>query len=142
MRRGDHARRRRAANAAAIQRRSAMLLPALTLLVVAGCLSASGVAGRGLSDIAGEWRGRWSGPAGHSLAAVSIEPSGAYKARMFLDGGDRDSQGVIIVLPSGRLRYQGGDGNGDVRLEFTGGATTMRFAPDGGGGGGTFRRAP
>jgi hypothetical protein len=118
------------------------LLAVLVGGLLAACATSVGGARAGLADLAGEWRGRWSGPAGHSLAAVSIEASGAYKARMFLDGGDRDSQGLIIVLPSGRLRYHGGDGNGDVRLESTGGPTTLRFAPDGGGGGGTFRRAP
>jgi hypothetical protein len=110
--------------------------------LVAGCATTDRAAHPSLADVAGEWRGRWSGQAGHALAAVSIEASGAYRARMFLEGGDRDTQGVIIALPSGRLRYQGGDGNGEVRLESADGATTLRFAPDGGGGGGSFRRAP
>jgi hypothetical protein len=110
------------------------------VLLLAGCLTAGGASGAGLGDLAGEWRGRWTGPAGHALAAMSIEASGAYRARMFLDGGDRDSRGVIVGLPSDRLRYQGSDGNGEVRVESAGGVTTLRFAPDGGGGGGAFRR--
>jgi hypothetical protein len=111
--------------------------------VLASCTTTGPGAARGVGDLAGEWRGRWSGPAGHALAALTVEPSGAYRARMFLDGGDRDSAGVIIALPSGRLRYQGGDGNGEVRLEAAaGGTTTLRLIPDGGGGGGTFRRVP
>jgi hypothetical protein len=118
------------------------LLAILTGGLVAGCATTGAGVPGGVGDLAGEWRGRWSGPAGHALAALSVEPSGAYRARMFLDGGDRDSAGVIIALPSGRLRYQGGDGNGEVQLEATGGVTTLRLVPDGGGGGGTFRRAP
>ncbi|RPH80825.1 MAG: hypothetical protein EHM88_12085 [Candidatus Rokuibacteriota bacterium] len=126
----------------AIRSPARALVPALVLLVLTGCAIAGEEPRPGLSDLAGEWRGRWLGPAGHALAALSIEPSGVYRTRMFLDGGDRDSRGVIIALPSGRLRYQGGDGNGEVRLESAGGVTMLRLVPDGGGGGGTFRRAP
>lgn len=142
MTRADYAHRRRDAVAAAVRSLSAVCGPALSVLLLAGCLTADGASGAGLGDLAGEWRGRWVGPVGHALAALSIEASGAYRARMFLDGGDRDSRGLIVGLPSGRLRYQGGDGNGEVRVESAGGATTLRFAPDGGGGGGVFRRAP
>ena len=138
MRLDDHARRRRAAEGAV----AGMLLPALILLLLAGCITTDGAPRPGLSDLAGDWRGRWAGPAGHALAALSIEANGTYRTRMFLDGGDRDSGGVILAVLSGRLRYQGGDGNGEVRIESTGGVTTLRFAPDGGGGGGAFRRAP
>jgi hypothetical protein len=96
----------------------------------------------GLGALAGEWRGRWLGPVGHGVAALTIEPSGAYRATMFLDGGDREARGAIVMLPSGRLRYLGGEGDGEVRIETAGTATTLRFVPDGGGGGGTFRRVP
>ena len=116
------------------------LVPALIVLLLAGCVTASGAPRPGLSDLAGEWRG--GGGAGHALTALSIEANGVYRTRMFLDGGDRDSGGVITALPSGRLRYQGGDGNGEVRLESADGVTTLRLVPDGGGGGGAFRRAP
>jgi hypothetical protein len=125
-----------------VRARVRALPAALVLLLVTGCASAGGGPRPGVSDIAGEWRGRWLGPAGHALAALSIEPTGAYRARMFLDGGDRDTHGVIVALPSGRLRYQGGDGNGEVRMESGAKVTTLRFAPDGGGGGGAFQRAP
>lgn len=141
MTHGDRAHRRPDAAAAAVRSLSAVLVP-LSVLLLAGCLTAGGASGAGLGDLAGEWRGRWTGPAGHALAAMSIEAGGAYRARMFLDGGDRDSRGVIVGLPSGRLRYQGSDGNGEVRVESAGGVTTLRFAPDGGGGGGAFRRMP
>jgi len=117
---------------------------ALTLaaLLLAGCTTGAGGPAPGVADLAGEWRGRWIGPSGYALAALSIEAGGAYRARMFLDGGDRDSRGVILALPSGRLRYQGAEGNGDVRVEASGGVATLRLVPDGGGGGGTFRRPP
>jgi hypothetical protein len=141
MTHGDRAHRRPDAAAAAVRSLSAVLVP-LSVLLLAGCLTAGGASGAGLGDLAGEWRGRWTGPAGHALAAMSIEAGGAYRARMFLDGGDRDSRGVIVGLPSGRLRYQGSDGNGEVRVESAGGVTTLRFTPDGGGGGGAFRRMP
>jgi hypothetical protein len=141
MTRGDCAHRRPDAAPAAVRSLSAVLVP-LSVLLLAGCLTAGGASGAGLGDLAGEWRGRWTGPAGHALAAMSIEAGGAYRARMFLDGGDRDSRGVIVGLPSGRLRYQGSDGNGEVRVESAGGVTTLRFTPDGGGGGGAFRRMP
>jgi hypothetical protein len=127
---------------ATIAVRARALGAALILIVLSACASADRGSSPGVGDLAGEWRGRWMGPAGHALAALSIEPGGAYRARMFLDGGDRDSGGVIIALPSGRLRYQGGDGNGEVRVESAGSTTTLRLLPDGGGGGGTFQRPP
>jgi hypothetical protein len=120
--------------------RSATVTLGLVALSLLGC-AAVGVR-HGLDELAGEWRGRWRGSAGHALAALSIERGGAYRTRMFLDGGDRDASGVIIALPSGRLRYQGSDGNGEVRLESTGDLTVLRLVPDGGGGGGAFRRTP
>jgi hypothetical protein len=132
----------RRATSVAVRVRGWTLVAVLTGGLLAGCAATAIDAPRGVGPLAGEWRGRWNGPAGHALAALSVEPSGAYRTRMFLDGGDRDSAGVIVALPSGRLRYQGGDGNGDVRVDVAGGTTTLRLIPDGGGGGGTFRRAP
>ena len=128
--------------AAVITMRSPAAVLGLVVLAVLGCAALDGAARPGVGDLAGEWRGRWSGPAGHSLAALSIEPGGVYRATMFLDGGDRDSRGTIVALPSGRLRYQGSDGNGEVRVESAGGVPMLRLVPDGGGGGGAFRRAP
>lgn len=116
--------------------------PALAAVLLAGCAAGAGGSRPGIGDLAGEWRGRWLGPAGHAFAALSIEAGGAYRARMFLDGGDRDSRGVIMALPSGRLRYQGADGNGDVHVEAANGVRMLRLIPDGGGGGGAFRRVP
>jgi hypothetical protein len=118
------------------------LAGALLPLVVAGCAGAAGPSSPRAGDLAGEWRGRWLGASGHAVAGLSIKPDGAYRLALFLDGGDRFEAGVVIPLPSGRLRYQGASGNGEVHLESSGGAPTLRFVPDGGGGGGTFRRAP
>jgi hypothetical protein len=118
------------------------LAPGLVALVLAGCVAAAGSSPAGVGDLAGEWRGRWLGPTGHAVAALSLKPDGAYRATLFLDGGDRVLAGVVMPLPSGRLRYQGGDGNGEVRVEAASGGPALRFVPDGGGGGGTFRRAP
>jgi hypothetical protein len=109
--------------------------------VLAGCAAASAPPATGLGDLAGEWRGRWLGTSGHAVAALSIRADGAYRLALFLDGGDRFEAGVVTPLPSGRLRYQGASGNGEVRLDSAGGAPTLRFVPDGGGGG-AFRRGP
>jgi hypothetical protein len=115
---------------------------ALGALLLAGCVAGPERPPAGVGDLAGEWRGRWFGSAGHAVAALSIRPEGAYRLTMFLDGGDRVATGAVTALPSGRVRYQGAEGNGDVRVETGSGSPTLRFVPDGGGGGGAFRRAP
>lgn len=112
------------------------LLAALALLVVAACARAGQGHAPGLGEIAGDWRGRWLGPAGHAVAALAVKPDGGYRMTMYLDGGDRESAGAVTALPSGRLRYQGADGNGWVSVEDG----RLRFVPDGGGGGGVFQR--
>jgi hypothetical protein len=114
------------------------LLAVALALVLGGCTAGVGPAPEGVGNLAGEWRGRWLGPAGHASAALSVEADGAYRMTLFLDGGDRVVSGVLTRLPSGRLRYQGGQGNGEVHVE----PAALRLVPDGGGGGGTFRRAP
>jgi hypothetical protein len=115
---------------------------ALAALLLSGCAAGAGYPPAGVGDLAGEWRGRWVGTSGHAMAALSITPQGGYRLAMFLDGGDRVTTGAVTALPSGRVRYQGAEGNGDVRVEADRGAPVLRFVPDGGGGGGTFRRAP
>jgi hypothetical protein len=115
---------------------------ALALLLGGGCVTAAGPPRASVADLAGEWRGRWLGAAGHAVSALSIEPDGTYRVIMYLDGGDRAARGAIIALPSGRLRYQGAGGNGDVRIGSADGVVTLQFRPDGGGGAGTFRRGP
>ena len=116
--------------------------PGLAVMALAGCATGAGPPMAGVGGLAGEWRGRWLGPAGHAIAALSMKPDGTYRATMFLDGGDRTVAGVVVPLPSGRLRYQSADGNGEVRVESAAGAPALRFVPDGGGGGGAFRRVP
>jgi hypothetical protein len=115
---------------------------ALGAVLALGCAAGAGPRPAGVGEVAGEWRGRWLGSAGHAIAALSIKPDGAYRLALFLDGGDHLEAGVVTPLPSGRLRYQGASGNGEVRLEASGGAPALRFVPDGGGGGGAFRRTP
>jgi hypothetical protein len=115
---------------------------ALAILLGGGCATGAGPPPTSVADLAGEWRGRWLGVAGHAVSALSIEPDGTYRVTMYLDGGDRVSRGAIIALPSGRLRYQGADGNGSVRTGSVDGVATLQFTPDGGGGGGAFRRGP
>jgi hypothetical protein len=115
---------------------------ALGTVLVLGCAAGGGPRPAGVGDVAGEWRGRWLGPTGHAIAALSIKADGAYRLTLFLDGGDRLEAGVVTPLPSGRLRYQGASGNGEVRREAAGGAPALRFVSDDGGGGGAFRRAP
>jgi hypothetical protein len=115
---------------------------ALVALLLAGCVAGPGRPPAGVGDLAGEWRGRWLGSAGHASTALSIAPDGAYRMTMFLDGGDRVATGAVTALPTGRVRYQGAEGNGDVRVESGSGAPVLRFVPDGGGGGGAFRRVP
>jgi hypothetical protein len=115
---------------------------ALAILLGGGCVTSDGRPRAGVAELAGEWRGRWLGAAGHAVTALAIEPDGTYRITMYLDGGDRASRGAIIALPSGRLRYQGADGNGDVRIGTADGVATLQFTPDGGGGSGAFRRIP
>ena len=125
-----------------MRRRWRTIASGIAGVALAGCATGAGGPVTDVGALAGEWRGRWLGPAGHAVAALSMKPDGAYRATMFLEGGDRTVAGVVTPLPSGRLRYQSGDGNGEVRVETAGGAPALRFVPDGGGGGGAFRRVP
>jgi hypothetical protein len=112
------------------------ILAAVALAGLAGCAGIRAERGPQVEDLAGAWRGRWFGPAGHAVAALTVEPDGAYRMTMYLDGGDRPAAGTLMTLPSGRIRYQGADGNGWLGLEDG----RLHFRPDGGGGGGLFER--
>jgi hypothetical protein len=117
-----------------------LLARGLAAGILAGCAVGGAPATTGVGELAGEWRGRWLGPTGHAVTALSMKPDGAYRSTMYLDGGDRVVTGVVTVLPSGRLRYQSAEGNGEVRVESASEGPALRFIPDGGGGGGVFRR--
>lgn len=126
----------------AMRRRWRAVVSGVAAVALAGCAIGAGRPVNDVGALAGEWRGRWLGSAGHAVAALSVKPDGAYRATLFLDGGDRTVAGVVTPLPSGRLRYQSADGSGEVRVEAADGAPALRFVPDGGGGGGAFRRVP
>ena len=117
--------------------RSRPLALALALTVV-GCAAASGV--RHVAELAGEWRGRVSNPAGHAAAAMTVTATGAYQGTMYLDGADRPFHGSLIVVRPGEVRYQGTDGTGAVRVTDEAGRRMLRFLRDDGGVEAVFRR--
>jgi hypothetical protein len=97
--------------------------------------------GGSVSDLAGAWEGRFPLRLANAAATMEIKPDGAYAGTLHTEAGERPFSGAIVVLPTGRVRYQGSNGNGIVmvsRSATTG--TTLRFVPDGGGGGGSFTR--
>jgi hypothetical protein len=118
-------------------RLSRVALCAAGVIGLAACAGSPRARGPEVGELTGDWRGRWVGAPGHAAAALTVEPGGAYRMTMFLDGGDRESRGALMTLPSGRVRYQGADGNGWLSAE----GGRLRFTPDGGGGGGLFDRA-
>jgi hypothetical protein len=117
--------------------RSRLLGLGLALTVV-GCAPASGV--RDIAELAGEWRGRVSNPAGHAAAALAVTAAGAFRGTMYLDGGDRAFHGTLVVVRPGEVRYQATDGNGTVRVEGEADRRVLRFLRDDGGVEATFRR--
>jgi hypothetical protein len=111
---------------------------ALVTLAVVGCAPASGV--RDVAELAGEWTGRVSNPAGRAAAVMTVTATGAYRGTMYLDGHDRAFHGGLVVVRPGEVRYQGTDGNGTVRVEDEAGRRVLRFLRDDGGVEATFRR--
>jgi hypothetical protein len=107
-------------------------------LTVVGCAAASGV--RDVGELAGDWRGRVSNPAGHAAAAMTITATGAYQGTMYLEGADRPFHGSLIVVRPGEVRYQGTDGSGAARVTDEAGRRTLRFLRDDGGIAAVFRR--
>ncbi len=107
-------------------------------LTVMGCAPASGV--RDIAELAGEWRGRVSNPAGHAAAALAVTAAGEYRGTMYLDDGDRAFHGSLVVVQPGEVRYQGPDGVGRVRVRDEAGRRVLRFLRDDGGVEATFRR--
>ena len=80
-------------------------------------------------------------PLANATATMTVKDDGSYVGALHFDGGeDRPFTGAIAVIRPGRLRYQGSHGNGIVAVD-RGRDVTLRFVPDGGGGGGAFTRA-
>ena len=93
-------------------------------------------------ELAGPWRGRLATQLANAAATMTIDEMGAYTGALHVEGGeDRPFAGAIVVVRPGRLRYQGSHGTGIVMVTRHDDRTTLRFVPDGGGGGGTFTRA-
>jgi len=94
-----------------------------------------------VQELAGDWHGRLALQLANAAATLTIKANGAYQGALHLDGGeDRPFNGSITVIRPGRVRYQGSHGNGIVVLVRRGEESTLRFVPDGGGGGGAFTR--
>jgi hypothetical protein len=92
-------------------------------------------------ELAGDWHGRLALQLANAAATMTIKENGAYQGTLHLEGGeDRPFNGAITVVRPGRVRYQGPHGNGIVMLMRRGDESTLRFVPDGGGGGGAFTR--
>jgi len=111
--------------------------------VLAGCaLAATQEPAVTTRDLAGAWQGRLALQLANAAATLTIKEDGTYQGALHLDGGeDRPFSGAIVTVREGRLRYQGTHGNGLVMVRQRG-EITLRFVPDGGGGGGAFTRAP
>lgn len=101
------------------------------VLALVGCAAIAPI--HGADELAGEWHGRVSGPAGHARAVLVVGPTGAYQATMYLDGGDRAFHGALMVVRPGQVRYQGSDGNGTVRVTDENGRRRLGFLRDDGG---------
>jgi hypothetical protein len=116
----------------------ARLLALGLALLALGCATAAPI--QNVADLQGEWKGRISGPMGHAPAAMAIAADGAFKGTMFLDGGDRTFRGSLVVVRPGRVRYQGTDGNGAVRVLQEDGRRVLKFLRDDGGVDAVFRQ--
>lgn len=116
----------------------ARLLALGLALAAFGCVTAAPI--QVVSELAGEWRGRVSSPAGHALAALAIAADGGFKGTMFLGEGDRSFYGALVVVRPGHVRYQGTDGNGTVRVSEENGRRVLKFLRDDGGVDAVFRQ--
>lgn len=108
------------------------------IVAVTGCVTATPI--QSTAELAGEWKGRVSNPAGHAAAAMTIAPDGTFRGTMFLVGLDRSFQGALVVVRPGQVRYQGTDGNGTVRVVDEDGRRVLKFLRDGGGVDAIFRQ--
>jgi hypothetical protein len=76
-----------------------------------------------------------SGPLGNAPIILTIAEDGTFQGLLFVEPQYMEIKGVISVLGSGRIRYEGNDGNGRVTLREEDGRRVLRFVRDGGGGG-------
>ena len=114
----------------------------LATAMIAGCALASTQTPATARELAGPWRGRMALEPANAIATLTIKDDGTYRGALHLAGGeDRPFSGAIVIVGRGRVRYQGSHGNGSVTLAERDGEITLRFVPDGGGGGGVFTRA-
>lgn len=117
---------------------TARLVMVCVIVAGVGCATAPPV--RSVAELAGAWQGRVSGPAGHARATLTIAADGAFKGTMFLDAGDRNFHGALVVVRRGQIRYQGTDGNGTVLAVEEQGQQVLKFLRDDGGVDAVFRR--
>jgi hypothetical protein len=109
----------------------------LSLSIATGCVSVTGLP---VAELQGTWHGRTFGAAGNAPTVLVIRPDGRYTATVFLDAEDRQVSGSIVALPSGRLRYLGTDGDGNVLIQGPAGRREIQLLRDGGGGGSRLRQ--
>ena len=114
---------------------------ALAVMLLAGCTLASTPTPVTVRELAGAWQGRLALQLANATATMTIAETGSYQGALHLEGGEeRPFNGAITILRPGRVRYQASHGNGIVTLTRQGNEMTLRFVPDGGGGGGAFTR--
>lgn len=109
------------------------LVAGAALVALAACAAAPVVPFADPRELAGAWRGRFTGRSGSAIAALTIKDDGSFTGTMYLDGGDQDWSGAITVVRPGQAVYRSSQGFGSVVLEDRGGARALRFQPDGGG---------
>lgn len=119
-----------------------MIRLALLALLLGGCSLVASPDVVAVRELAGAWRGRLALQQSNATATMTVKDDGGYQGALHLEGGeDRAFNGAIVIVRPGRLRYQGSHGNGMVIIVSQGAEMTLRFVPDGGGGGGAFTRA-
>ena len=120
-------------------RRRSLVLAALLAGACSAVTTQQGV--EMVSELAGAWRGRLAVVQANAAATMTVQEDGRYQGALHFDRGEeRPFTGVIVLARPGLWRYHGTHGNGTVLLVRRGDELTLRFVPDGGGGGGAFTR--